>query len=193
MASAASCVRSISGSSSASSSYRAAAAAPSVSAAQRPLELRGRFPVRGQSGRPPRRRRGVAQHRRGVVGSLGVEGQLGVVPRPGRAERGEDLAVDRRGAARRDGLLHRQPGDLVPEPQPSAIGGEQPAGQQLVDGRRRAAGGRLEQPRLHPGAGQRGDLEQLPGVALRPAARASTASRAEAGTFAIPACRTSVT
>ena len=72
--------------------------------------------------------------------------------------------MDRRAAARGDGLLDRQPGDLVPEPQPSAVGGEQPARQQLVDGRRRAAGRRLEQPRFHAGAGQRGDLEQLPGV-----------------------------
>ena len=72
--------------------------------------------------------------------------------------------MDRRAAPRRDGLLHRQPGDLVPEPQPSAVGGEQPARQQLVDGGRRAAGRRFEQRRLHPGTGQRGDLEQLPGV-----------------------------
>jgi hypothetical protein len=35
---------------------------------------------------------------------------------------------------------------------------------QPVAGRRRAAGRRLEQPRFHAGAGQRGDLEQLPGV-----------------------------
>jgi hypothetical protein len=93
-----------------------------------------------------------------------VKSHLRLVLRPGRTQGGEDLAVDRRAAARRDGPLDRQPGDLVPEPQPSAVGGEQPARQQFVDGRRGAAGGRLEQPRRHPGTGQRGDLEQLPGV-----------------------------
>jgi hypothetical protein len=63
-----------------------------------------------------------------------VEGHLRLVLRAGRAQGGEDLAVDRRAAARRDGLLDRQPGDLVPEPQPAAAVGEQPARQQLVDG-----------------------------------------------------------
>jgi hypothetical protein len=56
-------------------------------------------------------------------------------------------------AARRDGLLDGQLGDLVPEPQEPAVGGQQPAREQFVDGRRWADRGRLEQPRFHPGAG----------------------------------------
>jgi len=71
-----------------------------------------------------------------------VEGQLGVVLRARRAQRGEDPPVDGHPAVRRDGLLHRQPRDLVPEPQATAasgavrdaVGGQQSAGQQFVHG-----------------------------------------------------------
>ena len=101
--------------------------------------------------------------------------------------------MDRRAAARRDGLLHRQPGDLVPEPQPSAVGGEQPARQQLVDGRRGQPAVASSSPASTRAPVSAATSSSCLASAPRPAARASTASRAEAGTSAIPARSTSVT
>ena len=58
---------------------------------------------------------------------------------------------------------------------------------ELIDGRWPARRDRLQQPQLDPGADQRRDIQQIAGLAGQFAARASTASRADAGTSPIPA------
>jgi len=69
---------------------------------------------------------------------------------------------------RRGRLRHRQPGDLMAEPQPSAIPGQQPGRENLIHGRRRASRHRLNQPQITAGADQRRDIQHLAGLAAQP-------------------------
>ena len=158
-----------------------------------PLELRRGFAVRAQAGRPPRGGGRVAQRGRTVSGRLGVEGQPGVVVAAEAAEGVEDPGVDLAAAVRGNGVLHGEPGDLVPELRRRAVPGEQPGGEQVIDGRRRGAGDRLQQPEFDAGADQRGRVQHVAGAGSSRATRARTASRAEGGTWPIPDCTTSVT
>ena len=140
---------------------------------QRPLVLGRRLPVGGQPGGLARGGRGVAQHRRPVAGRLGMEGQPGVVLAAHLGQRRQHQPVDGLPAVGRDGLGHRQPRDLVPEPHTAAVPVEQPAGDQFVDRRVDGAVGgllhrRLEQRELDPGAGQRGEVQHLARVTAQP-------------------------
>ena len=128
---------------------------------QRALVLRGGLPVRFQPGSPARRGGRVPQYRRAVARRLGVEGEASVVVAAERAQRGQHQPVNHLAPMAGDGMRHRQPGDLVAEPDPRAVGDQQAALQQLVEDRWRAAGHRLQQPRLDPGPGQRRDIQHL--------------------------------
>ena len=150
---------------------------------------RGARPARPPGG--PRRAHGAA---RGTIAcGLGVEGQPGVVVAAGAAQRGQDPGVDGAAAVRRDRLLDCQPGDLVPEPQPAAVAGQQPGGQQLIDGRRRAPGHRFQQPQLDPGAGQRRGVQQLAGIARSAHGPGQHRVAGRSRHRARPDCSTSVT
>ena len=83
---------------------------------QRPRELRGRLAVRRQFGRSARRSRGMAQDRCTVRRRLRVKGHPGVIITVLSMQGIEDPGVDKPAAMRGDGLLHSQPGDLMPEP-----------------------------------------------------------------------------
>ena len=135
---------------------------------QGPLELRGRLPVRGQLGRPARGARRIAQHRRPVARGLGVKRHPGVVVTSQRTKSSQDPGVDGAAAVRRDRLFHREPRDLMAEPQPPAILGEQPGREDLIDGRRRARRDRLQQVQLDAGADQRRHVQHLTGAAAQP-------------------------
>ena len=133
-----------------------------------PLELRRGFAVRAQADRPPRGGGRVAQRGRTVSGRLGVEGQPGVVVAAEAAEGVEDPGVDLAAAVRGNGVLHGEPGDLVPELHRRAVPGEQPGGEQVIDGRRRGAGDRLQQPEFDAGADQRGRVQHVAGAGVQP-------------------------
>jgi hypothetical protein len=126
-----------------------------------PFELGRRLPVRRHPGGSLGGRRCVAQHGLAVAGRLRVVGEPGVVGAPGRAQAGVDPPVNGRPAVGTDGLLDRQLGDLVAEPQPPPVVDEEPVGQQLVDGRRQALRDRLQGLRLDPAADQGRDLEDV--------------------------------
>ena len=65
---------------------------------------------------------------------------------------------------RRDLLLDRQPGDLVPEAQRGRIAREQPAADEVVHGAGRSAGGRGQERRIDARADQRRALGGGAGV-----------------------------
>ena len=135
---------------------------------ERPLELRRGLAVRAQADRPRRGGGRVAQRGRAVPGRLGVEGQPGVVVAAEAAEGLEDPGLYLDAAVRGDGVLHGEPGDLVAELRRRAVPGEQPGGEQVIDGRRRGAGDRLQQAELDAGADQRGRVQHVAGAGVQP-------------------------
>ena len=100
---------------------------------QRPLELGGRLAVRAQGGGPAGRFRRVAADGRRVGGALGVVGEQRGVGAAAVLQRGQQPFVQLGGAVRRDAGLDRHPDQLVPEPQPGAVGHEDPGAQALVE------------------------------------------------------------
>jgi hypothetical protein len=70
-------------------------------------------------------------------------------------------------AIRGDRLLHRNPGDLMAEPQPPAALGEQSRGEDFIHGLRRASRDGRQQIHLDADAYQRRNLQHLTGAADR--------------------------
>jgi hypothetical protein len=64
-----------------------------------------------------------------------VKRQPGVVVAPSGTQGPENAGVDVAPPVTGQGPLHGQPGDLVPEPQPRAVVGQQPGPEQLIHGR----------------------------------------------------------
>ena len=123
--------------------------------------------MRGQPGGPARRAGCVPQHHRAVARRLRVEGHASVVIAPEGVQRGQHQRVDRLAPVPGDSVRHRQPGDLMAEPNPRAVADQQAALEQLIQNRRQAASHRLQQSRLDPRPGQRRDIEYLARVAAQ--------------------------
>jgi hypothetical protein len=97
-----------------------------------------------------------------------MKGQLCVVVTSGSCQGGQDPGVDGAAAMRRDRLLHRHPGDLMPELQPPAIPGQQPGRKNLIDDRWSARRHRLHQPQITAGPDERRGVQHIPGPAAQP-------------------------
>jgi hypothetical protein len=138
----------------------------------------------------------MAQRRRAIAGRLRVKCHPGIVGAAQSVQRRQDSRIDRATPVGENRPFNREPGDLVAEPHGHAICGEQPRCQEFLEDRRRAVSDRLQQSKLYArpirAAASSTARESLPSRM----ARASTASRAVAGTShrapRIPACTTSL-
>jgi hypothetical protein len=110
----------------------------------------------------------MVQHRRPVTRRFGVKRHPRVVAASQRTKSSQDPGMNIGAAMQAHRLLHRQPRDLMPEPQPSAILSQQARRQQLVENRQRARRDRRQQIQLHPGADQRRNIQHLTGPAAQP-------------------------
>ena len=137
--------------------------------------------------------RRMAQHRRPVARRLGVKRHPRVIAAPQRTKSIQDAGMHADAAMRGDRLLHRQPRDLMPEPQSLSVHSQQARRQQLVENRQRARRDRRQQIQLHAGAGQRRNIQHTTGLAAQPRRprQHRIARRRRDGTN--PACTTSVT
>jgi hypothetical protein len=112
--------------------------------------------------------RRMVQHRWPVARRLGVKRYSRIVAGSHRTESIQDAGVDDSAPVRRDRLLHRQPRDLVTEPQPPAILGQQPGGEDLIHRRQWAPRGRRQQIQFDTGADERSNFKHLARPAAQP-------------------------